>query len=381
MKKASILICVVTLMFAMLCCVQESTYTIKGNIQNVKDGTAVYMLSQINGENQIDSTYIENNQFTFKGTLTEPFKSNIIIKHDESEDQKITDRLELYVEKRKIQLTGTDFIKDATISNSPLNDQSNKWIELYKSIEDAIAVRRNFATAASEEDWNSEEFIDEFLRKNDSIDTLKKEMIISFIKQYPDSYFCLDHLFPLYTGGYNQDGFDAESVFVLFSEEMKNTSLGKEYFDNIEMWKKTSVGALAPDFTQNDPDGNPVKLSDFRGKYVLLDFWASWCGPCRQENPHVVTAYNTFKDKGFTVLGVSLDDGSRNGQEAWLKAIKEDNLTWTQVSDLKYWDNEVAVTYGVRGIPMNFLLDPDGKIIDKNLRGKKLIKKLSEVLK
>jgi peroxiredoxin len=136
------------------------------------------------------------------------------------------------------------------------------------------------------------------------------------------------------------------------------------------------MGQLAPEFVQNDTDNKPVNLKDFRGQYVLLDFWASWCGPCRLENPNVVEAYNKYKDKNFTVLGISLD----RERQKWLQAINDDRLTWTHVSDLKFWGNEVAKMYKVQSIPQNFLLDPQGKIVGKNLRGSELHSFLDRLL-
>ncbi|MEN0055280.1 MAG: TlpA disulfide reductase family protein, partial [Mucilaginibacter sp.] len=142
---------------------------------------------------------------------------------------------------------------------------------------------------------------------------------------------------------------------------------------------KVPVGSKAPDFTENDVHNKPVSLSSFKGKYVLVDFWASWCLPCRKENPNVLKAYNQYKDKGFTVLGVSLD--SESAKASWLKAIAADAMPWTQISDLKGWKNQAAQLYGVSSIPQNFLIDPNGVVIATNLRNEDLHTKLASIFK
>lgn len=165
------------------------------------------------------------------------------------------------------------------------------------------------------------------------------------------------------------------AVAKTLKEKWASYKQARNFIDYVDKMKTTAVGQPAPEIALPNPEGEIVKLSSLRGKYVLLDFWAKWCGPCRAENPNVVRAYNKYKDKGFTVFGVSLD----RRKEDWLQAIQEDNLTWTHVSDLKYWQSEAAKTYNITGIPFSLLLDPDGVIIAKNLRGAALEQKLAEI--
>ncbi|MCS6973899.1 MAG: redoxin domain-containing protein [Cyclobacteriaceae bacterium] len=178
--------------------------------------------------------------------------------------------------------------------------------------------------------------------------------------------------------------FDKDQYFDLYvhvaekaKKEWPNYSHAKAFVEMVERMKKLAVGSVAPEIALPDPEGKVVPLSSLRGQYVLVDFWAKWCGPCRKENPNIVRAYNKYKDKGFTVYGVSLD----RSREDWLQGIREDGLTWTHVSDLKFWQSEAARTYNINAIPFSLLLDPNGVIIAKNLRGEALDRKLSEIFR
>lgn len=204
---------------------------------------------------------------------------------------------------------------------------------------------------------------------------VEAERLKGFIKANPASFSAV---YLLSNAAPGLELSEAEGLFASLSPTYKETKSGESIAKGIEARKITAIGKIAPDFTQPDTLGLPVSLSSLRGQYVLIDFWASWCGPCRAENPNLVKTFHRFKDKGFTVLGVSLDQPGK--REAWMGAIHKDNLAWTQVSDLKFWENEAAQLYGVRGIPASVLLDKEGKIIAKDLRGTELDKKLEEVL-
>jgi peroxiredoxin len=197
-----------------------------------------------------------------------------------------------------------------------------------------------------------------------------------FIKSHPASYVTPVLISQIQ---YGKEAEELETIITALDPKLDSIPSIIQLKEQIVKLKKLSVGQIAPDFTQNDADGNPIKFSDIytQNELTLLDFWAAWCGPCRAENPNVVAVFNEFNNKGFTVFGVSLD----REKDAWLKAVADDKLAWTQVSDLAYWQNEAAQMYAIQSIPSSLLVDKTGKIIAKNKRGDELRAFVAETLK
>jgi peroxiredoxin len=286
------------------------------------------------------------------------------------------DVLNFYLEKGEITITGKDSVYKADITGSKINDDSKRLMAQLKPIVDRAKQLNEEKRSASPIQQNSADFQNQMQSELKKLQIEQGAAIKIFILSNPNSYLSLLALYSV--GGPTPDPVELDSLYSSLSPDIKNTESAKIFETSLNELKHTAVGVTAPDFSQPDMNGDSVKLSSFRGKYVLLDFWASWCGPCREENPNVVKVYNRFKDKNFTILSVSLDKAGSKG--SWLSAVKSDGLTWTQVSDLKFWNNSAALLYYITSIPSNFLIDPNGKIIARDLRGQDLENELEQVL-
>ncbi|PSL48089.1 peroxiredoxin [Chitinophaga niastensis] len=345
--------------------VVSDTYTINGKMDGLKD--PVIYLSYSKGDSSIiDTAVVKDGSFTFTGRVKEPVKAQIFLKD-------YAGYLSLYLEDTIIGIAGkADSMKDAYITGgqvqrdaAALNEQKKRINAKGNALYEVYKLAKN---------KNDQPGMDSLTAIFDMLAEQEATINKAFITANPHSFISLSSLHTMtYSGTYNE----IHDLFIKLDTTLQNSGAGKKLAAKLVIMEKVAIGKPAIEFTQNDVNGKPVKLSDFKGKYVLLDFWASWCGPCRGENPSVVKAYNKFKNKNFTILSVSLDES----ESAWKAAIKEDGLTWAQVSSLKGWKNEVSKEYGVEGIPTNFLLSPEGTILAKNLRGLALEKKLAAIVK
>lgn len=382
MKKVllTLMVALPTILFAQK---NADNYTLKGKIGTLNAPARAYLVYEHGGKSITDSTIIKDGIFSFQGMVTEPVAAFVVIDpagvnfSDLKKGKQPIDAINLYLEKANIVLSPVDTIANAEVSGSKVNNDNKKLKDLVAPFALRAKLINDEYNAANEAQQLNPLFQDNLQARSKIVQTEETEALKGFIAANPQSYVSLTVIQSLVRSGMSV--LDIEGLYTGLVPAVKQTELGVSFAAAIKELKFTAVGSPAPDFTQNDVDGTPVSLSSFKGKYVLLDFWASWCGPCRQENPHVVRVYDKYKDKNFTILSVSLD--KPEAKAAWLKAIKDDGLSWTQVSDLKFWDNAAATLYNVSFIPQNYLIGPDGKIVAKNLKGAELDAKLLEIFK
>lgn len=343
----------------------DEGFVISGKVNGLPENSLVYFAG--NNENDtVAKTTIKNGAFVLTGKVDNTDGRMLIF-------PSINARLFLFIGNEHINITasGTDF-SDVVISGSPTQADYEEFIYQIKPLGDFVNYYRAQMQMAQTEAARDSAVI--ALNTTYNIYQNSIDRFITRRKSSPVAALLLAYTYDMDP---NKD--------VALLEKRLNTldasALQNRYANGvrtvIENGKIGAVGTKALDFTQTDTSGKKITLSQFKGKYVLLDFWASWCRPCRMENPNVVAAYNQYKNKNFTILSVSLDQDKDN----WLNAIKADHLTWTHVSDLQFWSNEAAKLYRVESIPQNYLIDPNGTIIAKNLRGDELEAKLREVLK
>lgn len=340
----------------------QNLFVIKGKIVDDKDYQNIIALNIINGDT-LSKAPIIGNSFSLSGQLTEP--TLMILFVDDIETP-----IQLYTFNETIDVTiDLSSGKDLQVNQSKYHPEYAKLNELfdrnYKKINDVIVLAKEDKT------------------KQDSLYLIYEKLQADFEKETWDfleqnKQSNIAALIPIMVlEGFEWGLEELEKAYNTLSPSVHASVYGKELRKLIDQISIGEVGSTIPEFQQADENGNMVSINDFKGKYVLIDFWASWCNPCRMENPNIVSAYQKYKDKNFTILGVSLD----NNRENWLEAIKTDKLEWKQVSDLKGWNNAVSTMFGIESIPYSIIIDPNGKIIAKNLRGEELHQFLEETLK
>ena len=372
MKKALIAVLALTPLAALA----QQQYTISGTVGKVKFPATAYVAYQERGQMKFDSAAVQpDGKFMIKGTVSVPMKAFVMLGQngEKLNSRPSPDQVAVYLENGIAEITTPDSLFRAKVGGTPLNQDQQELMSFLMPLK-MTEAKMNADYNKAEGDKDAQAQIQEVMV---SLAEARLQVVEDYIRKRPQSLVSLNLLRSAIDP--NQYPEKANALFDGLSEALKASPAGQSFLNKIGKAKALTLGNMAPDFILKNTKDQDVSLSSFKGKYVLVDFWASWCGPCRRENPNVVKAYEKYKSKNFTVLGVSLD-GGENAKAKWVDAIAKDGLKWEQVSDLKGWGSYAVQLYHISAVPANFLLDPTGKIIARDLRGAELEAKLATLL-